>query len=204
VTALAIRTMTEPRGVERRRHGRVKINLPGQFMRENRKEFPCLTIDASPGGIAFSADVNVDVGEKIIVYLSQIGRVQGVVARLFQGGFAISMKLPPLKREKLAEQLTWLANRQDLGMPEDRRHERIQSRNPHTTLTLPGGKEYIAKIIDVSRSGVALSVATAPPVGTPVAVGATRGQIVRIFAAGVAVEFTRVIPEDAFSEDLML
>jgi hypothetical protein len=204
VTALAIRNLTEPRGVERRRHGRVKIRLPGQFMRENRKEFTCVTIDASPGGIAFSSETEVDVGEKIIVYLSQIGRVQGVVARLFHGGFAISMKLPPLKREKLAEQLTWLANRQDLGMPEDRRHERIPPRNPHTTLTLPSGKEYIARIIDVSRSGVALSVAATPPVGTPVSVGATRGQVVRGFGAGLAIEFSRVIPEDAFGEDIVL
>ena len=54
------------------------------------------------------------------------------------------MKLPPLKREKFADQLTWLANRQALGMPEDRRHERIVPRTPNTTLILPNGREYIA------------------------------------------------------------
>lgn len=204
MSALATMNVPDSRSVERRRHGRVKVSLPGQFMRENRTEFACVTIDASPGGIAFAADAPVRLGEKIIAYVTQIGRVQGVVMRQFDGGFAISMKLPTLKREKLADQLTWLANRQQLGMPEDRRHERIPARVPHTTLTLPGGREWMAKIIDFSRSGVALTVGATPSVGTPVAVGSTRGQVVRVFATGVAVEFARVIPEEEFSDATVL
>lgn len=204
MTALAIRSFPEAKTHERRRFSRVKVRLPGQFMRENRTEHACVTIDISPGGIAVASDQPVDIGEKIIAYLSQVGRVQGVVTRQFYGGFALSMRLPPLKREKLADQLTWLANRQQLGMPEDRRHERIQARVPHTTLTLPGGRELVAKIIDFSRSGVALSVASNPPVGTPVTVGSTRGQVVRVFATGLAIEFSRVIPEEEFSEATVL
>ena len=204
MSALAIRIMPDPKAHERRRFSRVKVRLPGQFMRENRKEYSCVTIDISPGGIALATDQPVEIGEKIIAYLTQIGRIQGVVTRQFYGGFALSMRLPPLKREKLADQLTWLANRTQLGMPEDRRHERIPARAPHTTLTLPGGRELVAKIIDFSRSGVALTVSANPPVGTPVTVGSTRGQIVRVFATGVAVEFSRVIPEDEFSEATVL
>ena len=34
------------------------------------------------------------------------------------------------KRDKLAAQLTWLANRDILNLPEDRRHDRIVPRNP--------------------------------------------------------------------------
>ena len=128
---------------ERRRHQRVKVRLTGQFMRQDRHEFPCATIDISPGGIAFESEVSGEIGERIIAYLNQIGRVEGTVARHFYGGFAIQMKLPPLKREKLADQLTWLANRQVLGMPEDRRHERIEPRNKGTTLTLPGGRQHL-------------------------------------------------------------
>src|SRR5277367_4795186 len=170
--------LTQPRSVERRRHQRVKLRLPGQFMREDRQEFNCVTIDISPGGIALSSESPGEIDEKIVAYLNQIGRVQGVVSRRFYGGFAISMKLPLLKREKLADQLTWLANRQALGLPEDRRHERILPRIPHTTLILRGGREFIAKIVDVSISGAALSAAVDLPVGTPVMVGKTRAQVV--------------------------
>ena len=87
-------SLPEPRQVERRRHSRVRGLLSGQFMRENRQEFPCSTIDISPGGIAFASEQPVDLGEKIIAYIAQIGRVQGVVRRQYLGGFAISMTFP--------------------------------------------------------------------------------------------------------------
>jgi len=189
---------------ERRRHQRVKVRLTGQFMRQDRQEFPCATIDISPGGIAFEAESGGEIGERIIAYLNQIGRVEGTVARHFYGGFAIQMKLPPLKREKLADQLTWLANRQVLGMPEDRRHERIVPRNRNATLTLPGGREHMARIIDVSRSGAALTVEADPPIGTPVTVGSRPAQVVRQFNGGVAVEFNRLIPTEMFDEEIRL
>jgi len=189
---------------ERRRHQRVKVRLTGQFMRPDRQEFPCATIDISPGGIAFEAEASGEIGERIIAYLNQIGRVEGTVARHFYGGFAIQMKLPPLKREKLADQLTWLANRHILGMPEDRRHERIEPRNRSTTLTLPGGRQHLARIIDISRSGAALTVDASAPIGAPVVVGARPAQIVRVFDGGLAVEFNRLIPEEMFDENVRL
>lgn len=189
---------------ERRRHQRVKVRLTGQFMRQDRQEFPCATIDISPGGIAFEAEASGEIGERIIAYLNQIGRVEGTVARHFYGGFAIQMKLPPLKREKLADQLTWLANRQILGMPEDRRHERIEPRNRSATLILPGGRQHLARIVDVSRSGAALTVDVSVPIGAPVVVGSRPAQIVRVFNGGVAVEFNRLIPEEMFDENVRL
>jgi hypothetical protein len=199
-------TEHEPRAEERRRHSRVKVRLPGQFMRENRQEFPCLTVDMSPGGVALASEERVEIAERIVAYLDHVGRIEGRVAREFQGGFAIAMKLPALKRERLADQLTWLANRQELGMPEDRRHDRIRPRKSRTTLILPTGREVMASIVDVSQSGVAISLATpvAPPVGTPVTVGVTKGRVVRLFANGLAVEFTRIIPQSEFSEDVAL
>ncbi len=206
LTALAKLVEQELHADERRRHSRAKVRLPGQFMRENRKEFPCITIDMSLGGVAFSAEERVNLGERIIAYLDHVGRIEGRVAREFTGGFAIAMKLPALKRERLADQLTWLANRHELGMPEDRRHERIRPRKTRTTLILPTGREVMATIVDVSQSGVALSLATpiAPPAGTPVTVGTTKGRIVRLFDNGLAVEFARILPSSEFNEDVIL
>ncbi len=115
----------------------------------------------------------------------------------FFGGFAISMKLPPLKREKLADQLTWLANRHELGMPEDRRHERIRARTPRTTLHPAVGARSDGgdrRRVALGRRAFALELGL-PPVGTPVTVGVTKGRVVRVFANGLAIEFARVIPE---------
>lgn len=165
-----------------------------------------MTLDMSPGGVSFSAGETVEHGERIVVYLDQLGRFEGRVVREFGAGFAIAMKLPFAKRDRLADQLTWLANRHALGLPEDRRHERIRPANIRTTLILPQGREVVATIVDVSRSGVALSFANAltMTVGTPVTVGAAQGRIVRPLANGVAVEFSRVIPEDEFNSDVTL
>ena len=189
---------------ERRRHQRVKIALPGRFMREDRHEFPCVTVDVSPGGVAVATQGLVQVGERVIAYLNQVGRLEGRVSREFEEGFAFQMKLPRTKREKLADQLTWLANRQALGMPEDRRHERMEPRHIGTTLKLWNGRERVAKIIDVSISGAAIVVDLQPPIGTPVIIGATAAHVVRHFNGGIAVEFARFIPAESFDAFVIL
>ena len=85
------------------------------------------------------------------------------------------MNVPPAKRDKLAAQLTWLANRQSLGLPQDRRHERIAPRDRYTILRLPNGRAYTATLIDISMSGAALNVDCEAPIGAQVVVGATGG-----------------------------
>ena len=81
-------------------------------------------------------------------------------------------------------------------------HERIEPRNRSTTLTLAGGRQHLARIIDISRSGVALTVDAVPPIGAPVTVGARPAQVVRLFEGGIALEFNRLIPEEMFDENL--
>jgi hypothetical protein len=189
---------------ERRRHQRVKVQLPGRFMRSDRREFDCVTIDMSPGGIALASDAEIRRGERIVAYLSQIGRLEGTVARTFAGGFAIEMKLTPVKRDKLADQLTWLANRDWLELTEDRRHDRISPRDPRTVIKLANGSDLTASLIDLSMSGAAIAVDTQPAIGERVLVGSTPAQIVRHIESGVAVEFARKIPPEHFNDRIVL
>ncbi len=192
------------RAKDRRRHQRVKVALLGRYMLEDRREFPCQTIDMSPGGVALFAPVKAPVGARVVAYVDDIGRVEGLTARHFDTGFALALNVSPLKREKLADQLTWLANRHILGLPEDRRHERIAPRNARSTLVLPDGREHLAKLIDISLSGAAMKVDAQPPIGTIVTVGRTKGRVVRQFQGGVAIEFLRLMPVDTFDENARL
>jgi hypothetical protein len=192
------------RPVERRRHQRVKVALLGRYMLRDRREFPCQTLDISPGGVALVAPVQGFVGERVVAYFDHLGRLEGTIARHFQDGFALAVSAPLLKREKLADQLTWLANRNALGLPEDRRHERVRPNTVRTQLQLADGQRFSAKIIDLSVSGVALAVDFKPPVGAAVTVGSTMGRVVRAFDVGVAVEFSRLLPGDAVIEDVEL
>ena len=192
----------DARPIERRRHQRVKVALLGRYMLADKREFPCQTINMSPGGVALFAPVKGDIGSRVVAYVDQIGRIEGHIVRHLDRGFALGLNVPLIKREKLADQLTWLANRQVLGMPEDRRYERIVPRNPRSTLRLENGHEYIVNLIDVSLSGAAVKADVQPPLGTLVTIGKTPGQIVRHFAGGIAVEFIRSIPIATFDENV--
>jgi hypothetical protein len=189
---------------ERRRHQRIKVSLLGRYMLADRREFPCQTIDMSPGGVALFAPVKAEVAERVVVYLDQIGRIEGAVARHLENGFALALSVTLMKREKLAEQLTWLANRHALGMPEDRRHERIVPAYTRAMVTLPDGAVVAARLIDVSLSGAAVRSAAKVAMGMPLQIGGTQGRVVRIFDDGFAVEFTRLLPADRFDDKIKL
>src|SRR2546423_7502649 len=154
-----------PRSQERRRYQRVRVNLLGRYMLPDRREYPCQVSNMSPGGMALIAPVAPNAGERVIAYVDHVGRLEGVVARHFQNGFAMSISATARKRDKLAAQLTWLANRHILGLPEDRRHDRIVPRNPRTTVVMPDGIAIVCRIIDMSPSGAAIASQNKPEVG---------------------------------------
>jgi hypothetical protein len=178
-----------PISQERRRHQRVKISVLGRYMLENRREYPCQAVNMSPGGIALVAPVVGNPGERVVAYLDHIGRIEGQIVRHIPSGFAMTVAATVRKRERLAAQLTWLANRHALNLPEDRRHERILPKNPRTTLTLPNGVVHPCRVIDMSLSGAGVAVETPIEIGTAVMLGRMQSRVVRHFDGGVAVEF---------------
>ncbi len=142
-----------PHAQERRRHQRVRVDLLGRYMLADRREYPCQVINMSPGGMALIAPVSGNVGERVIAYVDHLGRLEGVIARQIENGFAMTIAATPRKRDKLAAQLTWLANRSILNLPEDRRHGRMVPRNPIARLIMPNGLNLGVRIIDISLSG---------------------------------------------------
>ena len=191
-----------PLAQERRRHQRVKVNLLGRYMLADQREYPCQVIDMSPGGMALIAPVIGNPGERVIAYVDHLGRLEGKVARLLDNGFAMTISATLRKRDKLAAQLTWLANRQILNLPEDRRHGRFSPRNPIARLILPSGVNVACRVIDLSQSGAAISIAPdlRPVVGAMIMIGKTQGRVVRHIEDGFAIEFTRLQHSD-FVED---
>ena len=191
-----------PLADERRRHQRVKVNLLGRYMLADYRDFPCQVIDMSPGGMAVLAPVAGVPGERVIAYVDHLGRLEGKIARIIDNGFAMSIAATSRKRDKLAAQLTWLANRQILNLPEDRRHGRFVPRNTAARLILQNGTNVGCRIIDLSASGAAVAIAPdlLPPVGAAVTIGKTVGRVVRHIENGFAIEFQRLQHPD-FIED---
>jgi hypothetical protein len=195
---LNIRALSE----ERRRFQRVRVNLLGRYMLADRREFPCQVVNMSPGGMALIAPVGGAPGERIIAYVDHLGRLEGHVARIFQNGFAMTLSATARKRDKLAAQLTWLANRHILGLPEDRRHGRIVPRNPVGRLIMPNGVNLTCRILDVSQSGAGIGTDQRPPIGGLITLGKVQGRVVRHLEDGFAIEFTRLQHPDFLEENV--
>ncbi|MEO3999144.1 PilZ domain-containing protein [Mesorhizobium sp. CAU 1732] len=194
-------TNTAPSRAERRNFQRVRVKIYGRYMLEDRSEHPCQVVDMSPGNVAFLADQPGQLGEKIIAYLDHIGRVEGVVTRGVEGGFAMTIVASERKRDKLAAQLTWLANKHELDLPEDRRHERVAPRNPMSVMILGDGRQYQCRIIDLSLSGAAVELDVKPAIGVAVTLGTMRGRVVRHFDDGIAIEFSVLQREETLEAE---
>lgn len=171
------------------RFQRVKVSVLGRYMLSDRSEYPCQVLEMSPGDAVVVAPVAGIVEERVIAYLDHVGRVEGEITSLIEGGFRMDITASPRKRDKMAAQLTWLANKDLLNLPEDRRHERVVPDIRHSSVVLDDGRRYNCKIIDISLSGAAIELAVRPALGTPVTLGRMRARVIRHFQEGVAVEF---------------
>jgi hypothetical protein len=170
---------------DQRSFQRVSVNLSGRLMLASHDEYDCTVLDMSPGDASFTCEARPRMGERIIAYVNHLGRIEGTVALLNERGFVIVLNATDRKREKLAAQLTWIANKHELGLPEDRRHDRLTPRNTRT--------------IDLSLSGAAVDIDVRPALGTPVQLGNMKGRVVRHFQEGVAIEFSSVQPKEALT-----
>ncbi|MEO1199126.1 MAG: PilZ domain-containing protein [Pseudomonadota bacterium] len=175
---------------ERRRFQRVRVNLIGRYMLPDQREFACQVREMSPGGASMIAPEAAPEGSRVIAYLDHVGRIEGRITRAFHGGFAMTIDAGRRKRDKLASQLTWLANRDSLGLPEDRRHDRYVPDDTQSEIRLPDGRVFPCDVIDMSLSGAAVSCLIRPEIGTIVEVGPETGKVVRHFDGGFAIEFS--------------
>ncbi len=191
-----------PHADERRRFQRVRVNLLGRYMLADRREYPCQVVNMSPGGMAVVAPVCGNVGERVIAYIDHLGRLEGKIARHFQNGFAMDISATMRKRDMLAAQLTWLANRHILNLPEDRRHGRLVPRNPNAMMVLPNGTNIGCRIIDMSQSGAAIASDQRPAMGAQITIGKVQGRVVRHLENGFAIEFLRLQHLDFLEESV--
>ncbi len=190
--------------MERRNYQRVDVSIFGRFMLEDKSEYACQIKNMSPGSAGFSTPCPGKAGEHIVVYADHLGRFEGKISRIFVDGFAVAIEASERKMDKLAAKLTWLANQGTLGLPEDRRHERVLPRDPSSELVLEDGRTYHCQIIDLSMSGAAVKSSVKPAIGSIANLGSMRGRVVRHFDEGVALEFFAVQKKESLSSFLGL
>jgi len=177
---------------ERRRHKRTQLTLLGRYMLPDRREFPCQVRNISAGGMLIICPEPGETGDKIIAYIDEIGRVEGVVARIEKNTAAIQFTVSKPKQEKIVETLTWLLNHHHGEAEEGRRHRRMALESGQSHLELSDGRTYPCEVIDISMGGASVKVSVAPKIGSEVTLGKMRGRVVRLHEEGVAIQFVDV------------
>ncbi|MEL7047442.1 MAG: PilZ domain-containing protein [Pseudomonadota bacterium] len=179
---------------------RVALPMLGRFMRPNRSEYPCKLADISVGGAAILSPMALEMGEKIVVYFDELGRLEGFVVRQFDGGFAMTIRASANKREKLAATLTWLLNRPHYQGLEARRHDRIVLRDKQSELKFADGTSAQCNLLDISMSGASIETDVRPAIGTEVVLGKQHAVVRRHHETGIGVQFLREQARDAVQQ----
>ena len=176
---------------ERRRHRRVRLSSPGRGLAPSVGEFACSLVDVSPGGARISSKPPPMSGERVVLIFDGIGRMEGQVVRAGKAGFAVHLTTTSqLKRDRLADAITWRFNMDRLGLNEDRAAPRKPGQG-RAKLHLKDGVIIQADVLDVSISGAAFAALERPRIGEPVRIGEMKGKVARWLYNGFAVAFDR-------------
>lgn len=172
---------------ERRRHRRVGLALKARVLKANGEEEPCLVVNISAGGALLKAVNPPQAGEKVVVYLDELGRYEGCVIRSAKHHFAVDYRGRRAKTRRAADSLTYALNTPHMRL--DRRaNPRIKTDEP-TVMTLENGERIACEILDISLTGASVAVEPKPELGAHVTVGRTAAKVVRRHEKGVGVVF---------------
>lgn len=181
---------------ERRRGVRAIVNIAGRFsladrrdMNGERRVFACRAVNLSPGAVALATTISAKIGDRVMAQIDRIGKLEGVVVRLLERGFVMSINAGPQERERLADKIEWLDRHKNHEVAERRGDDRILPEKPNSQMILPDGRREACLVLDYSVSGAAVSARTVPPVGTVLGIGLLSARVVRIFQGGFAVQF---------------
>lgn len=196
---------------EQRRHPRIELSLGVRFMGADGKEGTGRIRDITAGGAAVDSGQCPPIGMPIVLYIDEIGRVEGMVIRHVSDetqesavlyGFAVRFVVSLAKAERIIEKITVALtpvdgeNRGEHGEDresedgtDDRRRHQREALSAPTTVVLAGGGTIAVRVIDMSLSGVSVESSERPALGTFVEIGRARGRVSRHHERGFAVNF---------------
>ncbi|MFV0256341.1 PilZ domain-containing protein [Candidatus Liberibacter solanacearum] len=180
--------------IDQRAFQRIKVDLKGRFLLFDGAEYDCVVREVSPGGLCIACDVPmVLIGERFIVFVEKIGRIEGKVVNFdIKKGYAVRIISSEDNRRKLADKLVWLANKDDLSLQDHRKYSRKISQDVEAQLTLENKTVHSCQVIDISESGVSVSVDLHIKIFSKVFFNDILGRVVRNFPGGVAIEFPTI------------
>ena len=174
---------------DRRRFRRIIHSAIVKCMWPNGHEFEAHTVDIGGGGLSIATEEPFELDAPLIMYVEELGRLTGHVARKTATGFAVNFDVTAYKIEKIIDQLTWIVNKDRLSLQDDRKGVRRTAAGQVIAI-YENGVTAQCNVIDISLQGVALrTTAPRPEIGMLVRIGKKQGKCARYVDGGFAVEF---------------
>jgi len=94
-----------------------RITLPVRFITESGHEGVGETVQFSTNGVHFRTPMPEHPSGNLVCYIEGLGRLNGTVARVSGRNIAMVFDTSDLKRDRIADQLIWLLNKDkfDIG-----------------------------------------------------------------------------------------
>jgi len=152
-------------------------------------EFHARTIEVGARGLSLRTRRRLTPGERVALHLDEVGRIEAEVAwELNETDYTLIFRSTQVEQDRIADQLTWLVNRDGLSLEDDRSDPRRTT--PAVVTAAFRDHVSVCTVLDLSVFGVALSTTDKiPDLGEVVHIGDRIGECIRHTDVGFAVGF---------------
>jgi hypothetical protein len=164
--------------------------------------FACRVLSISPSSVTVTVPVQGGVNERLTAHIDGIGILTGNVSRLIPDGFVFNIDATEEEKKAIGARLRWLKRKRTNAESDKREHKRTLPHDPRSNITLADGKLLGCMLIDISRSGAAVSADVLPAIGDTMLVGRLSAKVVRLLKVGFAVQFDEVQPPEELEKRL--
>ena len=174
--------------VDRRKHRRAQLPLKGRFLNDLGQEHRCIVVDVSAGGAFIRTKNPPAFGKRVVLYVDQLGRFEGLVTRSDVNSFAIHYEKGRQKSAQIADKITEVLHKGRRSA--DRRKESRVRQDKPTLVHFEDGRTEECAILDISLTGASVEISPRPPLGMRLILGRMTAKVIRRHETGVGVLFT--------------
>ncbi len=160
-----------------RKHRRINMLAKARYLASDGREYDAVVQDASISGLFLHSVHKPKSGDRIIVYVDGFGRVECIVRRVIDEGFAVEFGAGERKRDRLVEKLTLFANQELLEGKNIASFPSISSKQEAVTLCLENGDVIPCKVKDFSLVSASVHPARMIAIGERVSLGKMKGRV---------------------------
>ena len=177
----------------------VRKTIFGRFMLPDSSEHGCQVSNISMDGATFIAGIVPDRGQPLVAYLEQLGRLEATAGDPVDGGFRVTFDLTGMRRERLSTRLGWLGKERTVDKSEERQFVRRELADGQSQITLPDGRTYPCRVLDISLSGAGIQLDVLPALGAMLSLGKMQGKVVRHTDMGIGIQFATILRGEQLS-----